>query len=102
MCGNHNGLFYPIYYGLSYKGNSLLENIQEARYDSVKKYECNNILLQDPSIISFSGIRKVCWIFDKIHIIFKFQLQCQIRGPVKQNSWHEIFVFEQIQPFPFK
>ena len=45
MCGNHNGLFYPIYYGLSYKGNSLLENIQEARYDSVKNYEYNNIVL---------------------------------------------------------
>ena len=58
MCGNHNGLFHPIYYGLSYKGNSLLENIQEARYDSVKNYEYNNILLQDRSIISFSGIRK--------------------------------------------
>ena len=36
MCGNHNGLFYPIYYGLSYKGVSLLDNIEQARYDSVK------------------------------------------------------------------
>ena len=47
MCGNHNGLFYPIYHGWPYKGNSLLENIQEARYDSVKNYEYNNILSQD-------------------------------------------------------